>query len=133
MTNITRYNAKDCVVTVGGVQITGLGEDMVTFSKEEAYIETSVGAQGDVVANEVNNDIWTLAITVQATSPQLPYLLSLQNKKDFFPAYVNNKALKMRFGGSKAKITEAPEISLGAQAEDMEISFQVFDGKVDNI
>lgn len=133
MPNITRYNAKDCVVTVGGVQITGLGEDMVTFSKEEAYIETSVGAQGDVIANEVNNDIWTLAITVQPTSPQLSYLLKLQYTKDFFSVYVINKKLKLRLGGSKAKITEAPEISLGAQAEDMEISFQIFDGKIETI
>ena len=33
---LTKYNAKDCTITVDGVYITQVGEDMVTFEKDEA-------------------------------------------------------------------------------------------------
>lgn len=33
MAAVKTYNPKDCVITVGGVYITGLGEDMVKCEK----------------------------------------------------------------------------------------------------
>ena len=45
---LTRYNAKDTVITVNGVHITGLAENMWNFEKSEALAEDTVGAQGDV-------------------------------------------------------------------------------------
>lgn len=59
MANITTYNAKECIVTINGVNITGLGEDMITWEKEEAFFEPVVGAQGDVVKSEINNSLYT--------------------------------------------------------------------------
>lgn len=126
--NVSRYNAKDCTVSVGGVFITGLGEDMVSWEKEEAYFEPVVGAQGDIVKSEINNSIHTLTLTVQPTSPQLGYLMGLQGKSEPFSVWVVNKALGIRLGGTMANVSEAPEIALGAEAEDFEFSFTVFDG-----
>ncbi len=131
--NVTRYNAKDCTVTVDGVFITGLGEDMVSFEKEEAYFEPVVGAQGDIVKSEINNSIHTLTVTVQPTSPQMQLLLSKCGSTDTFPVWVTNKALGMRFGGTTAAIQEMPEIALGAEAEDVEFSITVFDGVLETI
>ena len=131
--NVTRYNAKDCAVTVDGVFITQLGEDMVSFEKEEAYFETSVGAQGDVVKSEINNPIYTLTVTVQSTSPQRSLLMSKLGTSETFPVWVTNKAMGIRFGGSMASIQEMPEIAFGAEAEDMEFAFTVFDGVVETI
>lgn len=128
MANVTRYNAKDCVVTVDGMYITGLGEDMISWAKEEDYFEPKVGAQGDVLVSETNNDIYNLTITVQPTSPQFGRLLSLAKRNDFFPVWVINKALNIRLGGTKAKIKSAPEIALGAAADDVEFGICVFDG-----
>ena len=129
---VSRYNAKDCVVTVttkaGAVVITGLGEDMVSFEKEEAYFETVVGAQGDIVKSEINNSIHTLTLTIQPTSPQKKFLLDLVGSKETFEVWVKNDSLGERFGGTKAAIQEAPSISRGAEAEDMEFVFCVFDG-----
>lgn len=125
---VSRYNAKDCTVMVNDVYITGLGEDMISWQKEEAYFESVVGAQGDVVKSEINNPLHTLTITVQSTSPQLPYLMSLRNKAETFPVWVANKAMGIRLGGTQANIQEMPEISLGASAEDIEITLCVFDG-----
>lgn len=125
---VTKYNPKDCTVIVNSVYITGLAEDMIGWEKQEPYFETSVGAQGDVVVNEINNDLHDLTVTVQATSPQLKHLLSLKSEKAEFPVWVENKSLKVKFGGTKARIAEMPSISLGTNAEDVEIKLTVFDG-----
>ena len=130
--NITRYNAKDCTIMVNGVYITGLGEDMVTGEKEEDFFEPSVGAQGDVIACEINNDLGTVTITIQPTSPQKQFLMNLAGIAEFVPIWVVNKALGERFGGSKAKLKTFPEMSRGAEAGDMEFAFTVFDFVVDS-
>ena len=130
MALVTRYNAKDTSVVVNGVYITGLGEDMVTISKEEALAENTVGAQGDVVRSEINNPLFNIGITVQATSPQFKYLYSLKNAETPFPLWVINKSLGVRAGGTQALITEIPELSLGASAEDVEFTFTVYDGDI---
>lgn len=128
MANVSRYNAKDCSVIIDGTYITGLGEDMISWEKEEAYFEPSVGAQGDIVKSEINNSIHNLTLTVQPTSPQLRFLINLARSSSTFPVWVINKAMGIRLGGTMANIMEAPEISLGAEAEDMEFTFCVFDG-----
>lgn len=125
---LTRYNAKDCSVVIDGVFITALGEDMITWEKSEAYFETSVGAQGDIIKNEINNDIHTLSVTVQQTSPQYGFLISLADRSEPFPVWVSNKPLGITVGGAMANVAEAPEISLGAAAQDATFSFTVFDG-----
>lgn len=130
MANVTSYNAKDCSVIVGNVYVTGLGEDMISIEKEEALAENVVGAQGDIVRSEINNPIYNITVTVQITSPQLKHLINLKNSADFFPVWVVNKALGLRAGGSKSKILEMPEIALGATAEDVEITFCVYDGDI---
>lgn len=130
MATITRYNAKDTTVIVDNVYVTGLGEDMISWEKEEQYFEPVVGAQGDVIKSEINNDLHTLTITVQPTSPQLSFLLGLKDRKEEFPVWVINKELGITLGGSKANIMEMPAVSLGATAEDVEISFCVFDGSI---
>lgn len=126
----TKYNAKDTSIVIDGVYISGLGEDMWSFEKEEALAENSVGAQGDVVRSEMNNPIYNATVTVQATSPQLNYLWSLKDRTDPFPVWMINKALGRREGGTMAMITELPEDTLGAAAEDISFSFTVYDGGI---
>lgn len=128
---ITTYNAKDCVVTVGDVFITGLGEDMVTGEKDEDNINPVVGAQGDVVVNEVNNDLGTITLTVQGTSPQKAYLLGLAKSKEMVSIWVNNKSIGEKFGGTKAMIKKTPSLEHGAELADREFEFSVFDYTVD--
>ncbi len=132
MAVISRYNARDCTITVDGVYITQLGEDMVSFSKDEAFFEPVVGAQGDVIRSEINNPIYTFELTIQSTSPQKELLLSKVGSNETFPVWCVNKAMGERFGGSQAAIMEMPEISRGATAEDMTFSFIVFDGILEN-
>ena len=131
MGNVTTYNAKDVVVTVDGVFITGLGEDMVSGEKDEDNASVVVGAQGDVVVNETNNDLGTITLTVQGTSPQLPLLKNLARTKQIIPVWVNNKALNEKMGGSKAIIKKTPSIEYGAELADREIEIQVMDYTVE--
>lgn len=124
---MTSYNSKDCVITWNNIFLTGLGEDMVTGSKDEEMFSTSVGAQGDVIVNEMNNDLGTVTVTLQATSPQRIQLIADAKAGTIAPLWVNNKALGTSFGGTQARIKNYPELSLGQEAEDIEFEFQVFD------
>lgn len=133
MAGITRYNAKDCVITVGGVYITGLGEDMVSGEKDEDSVNAVVGAQGDVVVNEVNNDLGTITLTVQGTSPQKGYLINLAKSRAMFDIWVNNKSIGEKFGGTKAVMKKYPTLEQGAELADREFEIQVMDYTVDSI
>ena len=125
--NITRFNAKETVILVGGVAITGTGESMVTGEKEEDFTETSVGAQGDIIVNEINKSLGSVTINIQHTSPQKSYLTGLAGNKGFVSVWVTNTTLGEKFGGTKAKLTNYPSISEGTTAEDLEYVFQVYD------
>ena len=124
---ITTYNAKDCVITVNDTYITGLGEDMVSGEKEEDNVSAGVGAQGDVVVNEVNNDLGTITLTVQGTSPQVGYLIDLCNTKELFSIWVNNKSIGTKFGGTKAIMKKTPNLEHGAELSDIEFEISVLD------
>ncbi len=130
MPNFGRYNAKESVVVVDGVYITGLAEDFWSFEKQEALAENVVGAQGDVVRSEINNDLWDATITVQATSPQAGFLFSLKKRTEPFPLWNINKSLGRREGGSMAMMTEAPSEEQGATVGDLEFVFTVYDGDI---
>ncbi|MBR6613174.1 MAG: DUF3277 domain-containing protein [Clostridia bacterium] len=130
MANVTAYNAKDCTIMVDDFYITGLGEDMVTGEKDEEMFESAVGAQGDIVVNEVNNTLGTITLAVQPTCPQKGQLLQYAKAGTVFPIWVVNKSINEKFGGSKARIKSYPELTHGAEAEDREFEIQVFDYEV---
>ena len=128
--NFGIYNAKDCVIEIGGVHITGLAEDFWSFEKREALSEESVGAQGDVVSSIKNDPIWDATVTVQATSPQANYLLGLMKATKPFPIWCTNKSLGRKEGGTMAIMSEAPSDELGAAVGDLEFKFSVLDGDI---
>lgn len=131
MANIKTYNAKDCVITVDGVYLTGLGEDMVSGEKDEDNATATVGAQGDVVINEINNDLGTITLTVQGTCPQRAHLVKLAKTKKVFPIWVNNKTIGEKFGGTKAFVKKYPSMEYGAELADREWEIQVCDYTVE--
>lgn len=124
---VKTYNPKDCVITVGGVYITGLGEDMVKCEKDEDNFTAKVGAQGDVVVNQSCNDLGTITLSVQGTSPQKKYLIDLANTGSVFDIWVINKSIDEKVGGSQAMVKKTPELGQGAELDDREFEIQVFD------
>ena len=127
----SRYDAKDTSIIIDNHYVTGLGEDMFEAEKEEDYFEDSVGAQGDVVVNVINDERGTFTVYVQPTSPSKAFLMSLKDREEPFPVWAVNKKLGERTGGTKAKLLSAPSIKRGATAEDMEFVFRVFDLVID--
>lgn len=128
---VRAYNPKDCVVTVGGVYITGLGEDMVSCEKDEDNFSAAVGAQGDVVVNQSNNQLGTITVTVQGTSPQKAYLMGLAKTGELFDIWVINKSINEKVGGSKAMMKKPPTLEQGTELADREFEIQVFDYTVE--
>lgn len=124
---LATYDAKDTSIIIDGIYITGLGEDMISAEKEEDFFAPSVGAQGDVVKSQINNSLGTISVFVQVTSPSKAYLLELAKRTEPFPIWAVNKRLGERVGGTMANMLSFPEFSRGAEAEDMEFTFQVFD------
>lgn len=125
------YNPNDTTVTLNGIYLTGLGEDMISFEFEEERGEAVVGAQGDVVFNETNNKLATMTLTIQACSPQYKTLLNYARKGVIFPVWAVNKSIGERCGGTKARFKNPAAISYGTELEDREFEILVFDGTVE--
>ena len=122
-----KYDARDCTVLVDDVFITGMGETMVTGEKDEDSFTTAVGAQGDVVENEVNNPLGTITLTVQATSPQKAMLLELANSGEHVSVWVTNKSIGEQFGGTGCRVKKTPSLEHAAEAGEREFEIQAFD------
>lgn len=131
MASVTQYNAKDCTITVDNVFLTGLGEDMVSCAKDEEFFTTSVGAQGDIVVNEINNDLGTITLTLQGTSPQKALLMYYAKTRKEFPIWVTNLGIGERVGGNKARVKNFPELAQAKELDDRQFEIQVFDYTVD--
>ena len=112
MANITTFDSKDLIVTVNNVNITGLGEDGASGEKDEAFFSTSYGVQGDCVVSVTNNDLGTVTITVQKTSPQYAYLLGLAKRREKFPLWCRNSNTGEVFGGTQAALENYLTVNL---------------------
>ncbi len=131
MSKPTAYNAKDWAVNVDDKRITGFGEEMINASKDEEMFTTSVGAQGDVVINEHNNDLGTISFTLQSTSPSVSTLTKLAKSGKVVPIWCKNKNINQSFGGNHARIKNYAEIVAAQEMDDLTFEFQVFDYTVD--
>lgn len=124
---VKSYNAKDVTLTIDGAYITGFAESMITCEKNEDNFTSSVGAQGDVVVNEVNDPRGTIKFTLQATSPARRYLDALANSNRQVSIWVNNKALHEKAGGAYARIKKPASREYEAEVGDREYEAEVFD------
>ncbi len=124
---VRRYNPKDTTITFDGYSVTGFADEMVTTSKDEEFFEPSVGAQGDVVINEVNNQLGTVSVTIQATSPSKYALVKAARDRVIAPLWVTNKTIGVKKGGAHAQIKNYPEDALSTTAGDLTFEWQVFD------
>ena len=131
--NFYRYNAKQVFINIKGEDITGLGEEMWSFAKEQALGEVTEGAQGDSVYNVTNSSLYKATVTVQQSSPDVDFLFSLANETEPFELYMTDNGLKRKEGGAKALLAEMPEDTRGKTLEDISFVFYVFDGAVTNI
>lgn len=124
----TTYDPKDLTVTVKSVFLTGFSEDMVELEKDEDNWSVSVGAQGDIIRNKVNNPLATLTLTLQATSPQVSYLDSLAKSGELVPIFISyNGTPKETVTVAEAYIKKPAARTYGAEAEDRQYEIQCLD------
>ncbi|MEK4196662.1 phage protein [Paenibacillus sp. FSL L8-0323] len=122
------YDPKDVTAIVGGVFLTGFAEDLVTVAKDEENFSTKVGAQGDVVRTKVNNPLGTITITLQCTSPQVPYLDGLGNSGKLVPlSVVYSGTPKETNIATQAYLKKPSDREYGAEAGDRSYEFQCLD------
>lgn len=77
--------------------------------------------------NQSCNDLGTITISVQGTSPQKSYLIGLANAGTLFDIWVLNKSIDEKVGGSQAMVKKTPELGQAAELDDREFEIQVFD------
>ncbi len=124
-----QYDAKNVTITVDGIYLTGFGEDtMVTCEKMEDRSTFSVGAQGDVVQNIVNNPLGEIVITLSQTSPHIAYLNELANKGTQVPVWVIDKnSGGEQAGGSVAVVNKPAPVEFGSEVTTRDFTFTVLD------
>ena len=122
------YNPNDTTITIDGVFITDMGEDMITFAFQEERFSPVVGAQGDVVVNETNNKLADMSLTIFPSSPQYAMCLDYARKGTVFPVWGVNKSIGERFGGTKARFKNTAGANYGQSLEDRSFEIQIFDG-----
>lgn len=127
-----KYNPNDTSITIDGVYMTGLGEDMITFAFQEERFSPVVGAQGDVVVNETNNNLADMTISVFPSSAQYKMCLDYARNGTVFPVWGINKSIGERFGGTKARFKNPAEVNYSNELEARSFEITVFDGTVES-
>ena len=71
--NVTNYDPMKVSVAVDGRAVTGFADSsVVTVTRSEDIVSTTVGTQGDVVYSENANRSVTFARSLQVTSASIP-------------------------------------------------------------
>jgi hypothetical protein len=122
------YDPMDVNVIVGGVYLTGFGEDMVEAEKDEENFSVKVGAQGDTVRTKTNNPLGTITVTLLSTSPQVRYMDSLARSGKLFPiSVIHSGAEKESVTSTEAFVKKPSTRTYGNEAEDREYEIQCMD------
>lgn len=129
MPTIGTYDAKEVSVIVGGINITGFAEDtFVKSSKNENNSSETVSAQGDVGVAVTNNTLGKIVLTLNQTSPSIPYLNNLANTQKMVDAWTkSNNEIKETTGGTQARVLKPADVEYGAKLSNREYEISVYD------
>jgi len=109
---MTTYDAREVSTIVDGFVVTGFQDgDMVSFSKDNTFIETQVDAQGEASAALNNDSLGTFTINLSSGSASNKKLMQLANSRKQFAVTVKHK--KERAWATKAFIEKTPDGSYG--------------------
>ena len=112
MDNMTTYDAKDVSTIIDNVVMFGFQDgDMVSFSKDNAYIEVQTDAQGQSSAAKNNDSLGTFTVNLSQNSPCNKHLMNLANGRKEFPITVAHSTEKA--WATRAYIEKTPDGSYG--------------------
>ncbi|MEG0380802.1 MAG: DUF3277 domain-containing protein [Kurthia sp.] len=123
------YDAKLVTVIVGGVEITGFAEGTFVISKKVAdAVKEHVSPQGDVAFAIVNNSLGEIKITLNQTSPAIPYLNEIATTNKIVPVWVHSdNQVKEKSGGTYGMIKVQPEAGYSGEITSREYVFFIAD------
>lgn len=112
METMTTYDAKEVSTIVDEVVMFGFQDgDMVSFSKDNSYIEVQTDAQGQGSAAKNNDNLGTFTINLSQNSPCNKHLMNLANSRKEFPIAVKHQD-EMAWA-TRAYIEKTPDGSFG--------------------
>ncbi|MGR6899547.1 DUF3277 domain-containing protein [Rummeliibacillus sp. G93] len=131
--DIKTYDARKVNVDVGGISLTGFGEDtMVECSQDDDTMSAKNDAKGNVGITINNKTMGTIKVTLMQTSPSVNYLDKLAKSRKIFPIWVtSNNEIKEVVGGTKAFVTKPADKSFGAEVDERQFEIRVTDYTVE--
>lgn len=112
MESMATYDAKEVTTIVDNIVMFGFQDgDMVSFSKDNPYIEVQTDAQGQSSAAKNNDNLGTFTINLSQNSPCNKHLMSLANNRKEFPISVTHSTEKA--WASRAYIEKTPDGTFG--------------------
>ncbi|MBC3889515.1 DUF3277 family protein [Acetobacterium paludosum] len=132
MPDINTYDFNDISFIVDGVIATGLsdGDDAVSCGQNEDNFKESVGAQGDVILNEINNKTGFFKVKVQSTSPACAQYEKLANTGVLVPVQVIDSTTGgINASCTKGRVKKTPDKKWGATSSEREYEFFAIDYK----
>ena len=122
------YDSQNTNVIVDGVILTGFSEgSFVTAERLEDNFTEYVGAQGEVSISESNNKTGEITVTLESTSPSVPYLVKLANKKGeaaIVPiSIVDLNTNSIQVSAGRARIRKLPTYETGPEIVEREFIF----------
>lgn len=110
--SMTTYDAREVTTIVDGVIITGFQDgDMVTFGKDNSFVEVQVDAQGESAAAINNDRLGTFTVNLSSASPWNKKLMELANSRKQFAITIKHKTEVAT--ATKAFVEKTPDGSFG--------------------
>lgn len=127
------YSSDNVIVLVNSAYITGKADGtFVSSEKDEDQFETYIGADGEVATAETHNNLGTITVTLEQTSPSNKFLMDIYNRKQTVPVYViDSNGSGEKSGGSEARILKSPTRGFARGIETREYQFKVFNYKTE--
>ena len=110
--NVTNYDPMKVSVVVDGRAVTGFADSsVVTVTRSEDIVSTTVGTQGDVVYSENANRSGTFALSLQVTSAPMPWLRNIAKSRKEVSVVISdaNQSPAEVVSASRCRITKIPD------------------------
>ncbi len=110
--NVTNYDPMKVSVVVDGRVVTGFADaSMVTVTRSEDIVSTTVGTQGDVVYSESANKSGTITMSLQVTSASIIWLRNIAKSRKEVSVVISdaNQSPAEVTSASRCRIIKIPD------------------------
>ena len=122
------YNSREVLVSFGGVEMTGFGEDtMVSWEYDTEFTTDKVGVGGVVTASKTNDRRATVTFTLMETSPSNAILATFAKARFLGTGAIGNTTLHIsntltgeEITAAEAWILNEPSGEFGSEASERE-------------